>query len=76
MAEGLLAGGGLGSEAMAPEPELPGWATDEELERLEKGEHLPCGRSRRLRQTVSAALGAWGLSEGAWAAGGWPGWRL
>uniref|UniRef100_A0A452FRK7 SHC SH2 domain-binding protein 1 n=1 Tax=Capra hircus TaxID=9925 RepID=A0A452FRK7_CAPHI len=37
MADGLLAGGGLGSEAMAPEPELPGWAAEEELERLEKG---------------------------------------
>ncbi|OWK15792.1 SHCBP1 [Cervus elaphus hippelaphus] len=37
MADGLLAGGGLGSEAMAPEPELPGWAAVEELERLEKG---------------------------------------
>ena len=58
MADGLLAGGGLGSEAMAPEPELPGWAAEEELERLEKGEHPPCWRSRRLRQTVSAARGA------------------
>ena len=63
MADGLLAGGGLGSEAMAPEPELPGWAAVEELERLEKGEYPPCGRSLCLRQSVSAARGALGLSE-------------
>ena len=35
----------------------------EELERLEKGEYPPCGRSRCLRQSVSAARGALGLSE-------------
>ncbi|XP_053772203.1 SHC SH2 domain-binding protein 1 [Desmodus rotundus] len=36
MAEGLLAGFGLGSEAMGPPPERTGWAAEEEPEPLEK----------------------------------------
>eukprot|EP00069_Balaena_mysticetus_P019929 bmy_02577T0 len=37
MDDGVLAGGGLGSEAMAPDPERTGWAAEEEPRPLEKG---------------------------------------
>ncbi|XP_022374419.1 SHC SH2 domain-binding protein 1 isoform X3 [Enhydra lutris kenyoni] len=36
MADGLLAGGGLGSQAMTPQPERTGWAVEEEPAPLEK----------------------------------------
>lgn len=39
MADGLLAGGGLGSEAMARDHERTGWAAEEEPAPLGKGEH-------------------------------------
>lgn len=39
MADGLLAGGGLGSEAMARDHERIGWAAEEEPAPLGKGEH-------------------------------------
>lgn len=51
MADGLLAGGGLGSQTMTPQPERTGWAVEEEPEPLEKGEHPSCrarGASRLL----------------------------
>ncbi|XP_007944962.1 SHC SH2 domain-binding protein 1 [Orycteropus afer afer] len=37
MANGLVMGGGLASEAMAPEPECTGWTAEEEPASLEKG---------------------------------------
>lgn len=49
MADGLLEGGELGSQAMAPQPERIGWAVEEETLPLEKGEHL----LRRARGAAS-----------------------
>lgn len=42
MADGLLAAGGLGSQAMVPQPERTGWAVEESTAPLEKGEHPLC----------------------------------
>ena len=56
MADGLRAGGGLGSQAMTLPQERTGWAVEEEPAPLEKGEHPSCwARGAASEQpTVSA----------------------
>ncbi|KAG8510011.1 SHC SH2 domain-binding protein 1 [Galemys pyrenaicus] len=58
MAEGFLAGGGLGSAAMAPGPERTDWTVEEELAALDKGEHPPAALGvGTLRGRLGAGFG-------------------